>query len=247
MGKRPRAQGENFKPIRWRALERAGGSWEDGAAPTNMSKTMEKKHYARAPNSSMWLGKEPNGGWRAFQDFGLAWPFDSQKQAEEVWDEACRQCLERCAKSGAPIPAWSCSKAVILRGRTPEGMPGSFDYYLGIVDGRFITEKPSGMMLGTDESEAKVFGSLEEAKRTVMSFKTAKSKTLAVLPISCRAEHPVEIDGAKLDALAAASYACRLREEWSADVPLAKDAPEAPSLGGKAEGSSGGSGKTGRL
>jgi hypothetical protein len=183
---------------------------------------MEKKHYARAPNSSMWLGKEPSGGWRAFQEFGKAWAFDSQKRAEEAWDEACLQCLERCAKSGDPIPAWSCAKAVILRGHTPEGMPGTFDYYLGIVDGRFVTEKPSGMMLSPDESQAKVFGSLEEAKKMVMSFKTAKSKTLAVLPISCRAEHPVEIDGAKLDALAAASYACRLREEWESLVPLAK-------------------------
>ena len=203
---------------------------------------MEKKHYARAPNSSMWLGKEPSGGWRAFQDFCKAWPFDSKTQAEEVWDEACRQCLERCAKSGDTIPAWSCSKAVILRGRTPEGMPGSFDYYLGIVDGRFITEKPSGMMLSTDESEAKVFGSLEEAKRTVMSFKTAKSKTLAVLPISCRAEHPVEIDGAKLDALAAASYARRLREEWSGEVPLAKEDAAKPGAAEK-----GREGKAGRL
>lgn len=184
---------------------------------------MDKKIFARAPNTGMWLGQDAEGAWRAFQDFAKAWPFDQSELAREAWDEACKASLERCALSGEPPPAWVISRPVFLSGRTPEGMPGSFDYYLGIIDGRFVCERPSGWTLTPDERQAKVFGSLEEAKETVARMRTAKCKSLAVLPMSCKAGHPVEFEGAKLDALAAASYARSLREEWEVLAPQSSE------------------------
>lgn len=189
---------------------------------------MDKKIFARAPNTGMWLGQDPQGAWRAYQDFGKAWAFDESEMAREAWDQACRLSMERCVKSGEEVPAWVGSRPVFLWGRTPEGMPGSFEYYLGIIDGRFVSERPSGMSLTTDESQAKVFGSLDEAKAAVMGLRTAKCKSLAVLPMSCKASYPIEIEGAKLDALASASYAKSLKEEWESLVG-ASDTPPSKS------------------
>lgn len=175
----------------------------------------QHKKFARSPTAGMWLGKDGSGAWRVAQDFQAAWGFDDAQQANDSWDKACQECLQRCAKSGAPVPAWASVKPVILLGRTTECAPGSFEFFLALIDGRFVCEKPSGMALCTDEREAKAYGTREEALRAIELAKSTKSKSAAVVPLACLPLEPVEFKGLELDALAKSIYAKALRDQWT--------------------------------
>lgn len=185
---------------------------------------MEKKIFARAPDAAMWLGKGADGGWRPGADFARAWAFDSEPEASAAWDDACQVCLARCAGLGESAPGWVGKQPVFLAGRVPEGMPSRFEYYLALVDGRFVGERAAGagLALVTDECRAKVFGSLEAALEGARALWGPRRKAMAVLPLACQVREPLRVDGAALDALAAASYARGLRESWEGEVPPAK-------------------------
>lgn len=184
---------------------------------------MEKKIFARAPDAAMWLGKGEDGDWKTGSDFARAWAFDSAPEASAAWDKACRACLARCVGSGESAPGWVGKHPVFLAGRTPEGMPACFDYYLALIDGRFVGERTggTGLALVTDECRAKVFGSLNAAIEGARSLWSTRRKTMAVLPLACHVRAPMVVDGASLDPLALASYARGLRERWELEVPTA--------------------------
>lgn len=192
----------------------------------------DRRFFARAPTTSMWLIRDEDGLCKVKPDFRKACSFETMEMASKAWDEACLDCLNRCARTGDAVPAWALSRPVFPQGRTPECATGKFDYYLGLVDGRFVTERLGGALaLSTDEREAKVFGSLDEARTALMGMLASKSKgkskpaSVAILPMRCVVMEPVEIEGSSLDALACASYAKSLRDQWSECVPV-KEAEE---------------------
>ena len=187
---------------------------------------MEKKFFARAPDAAMWLGKGTDGEWKTGTDFSRAWAFDSAPEASAAWDKACRACLVRCVGSGASAPGWVVKRPVFLTGRTPDGMPARFSFYLALIDGRFVGERTggTGLALVTDECRAKVFGSLDAAVEGVRGLWSPRRKTMAVLPLACQSCEPMAVDGAALDPLASASYARGLRESWELEVPPAQGA-----------------------
>ena len=181
-----------------------------------------RKVFARSPMSGMWLGLASDGTWQIKPDFSKARAFGDKHQASAAWDRACMDCLERCAKTKEAIPAWASAKPVFLLGRTPESPPLEFDYYLALIDGRFVSEKPSGYVLVTDERDAHVYGTRDEAQKAIDMLKNGKTKSAAILPLTCQPREPIDAGVKLLDPLAQASYAVMARAAFEKDVPLGK-------------------------